>query len=67
MQNNNCEYILTAHHLNDQIETLIMSDRIAVLFDGKVEQIASPQEIYKKPANQKVASFIGLMNFLPLK
>ena len=57
-------FILVTH---DQEEALIMSDRIAVLFDGKVEQIASPQEIYKKPANQKVASFIGLMNFLPLK
>lgn len=57
-------FILVTH---DQEEALIMSDRIAVLFDGKVEQIASPQEIYKKPANQKVASFIGLMNFLPLQ
>ncbi len=55
-------FILVTH---DQEEALIMSDRIAVLFEGKVEQIASPQEIYKKPSNKKVANFIGLMNFFP--
>ena len=54
-------FILVTH---DQEEALIMSDRIAVLFDGLVEQIASPQDLYQKPINQKVANFIGVMNFL---
>ena len=54
-------FILVTH---DQEEALIMSDRIAVMFDGKIEQLASPEELYRRPANAKVASFIGVMNFL---
>ena len=54
-------FVLVTH---DQEEALTMSDKIAVMFDGKVEQIASPRELYEKPISQRVASFIGAMNFI---
>jgi spermidine/putrescine transport system ATP-binding protein len=41
-----------------------MSDRIAVMFEGQIAQIATPEELYRHPATQRVASFIGVMNFL---
>lgn len=44
---------------HDQIEALTLGDRIAVLNDGKIQQIASPTELFEKPANTFVASFIG--------
>ncbi|MEO1198564.1 MAG: ABC transporter ATP-binding protein [Pseudomonadota bacterium] len=54
-------FILVTH---DQEEALTMSDRIAVMFDGKISQIAGPEELYQKPATRRVAEFIGGMNFL---
>src|SRR5262245_53092184 len=47
---------------HDQEEALTMSDRIAVMNDGKVEQIATPEEIYDQPATVFVAGFIGQAN-----
>jgi len=51
---------------HDQIEALTMADRIAVMQQGKVEQIASPHDLFSKPTNLFVASFIGTpqMNLL---
>jgi len=49
---------------HDQTEALTMSDRIAVMKDGLVQQIGSPGEIYTHPATAFVASFIGDMNFI---
>jgi spermidine/putrescine transport system ATP-binding protein len=54
-------FILVTH---DQEEALIMSDRIAVMFDGQIAQLATPEELYKRPVSKTVASFIGVMNFL---
>jgi len=54
-------FILVTH---DQEEALTMSDRIAVMFDGQIAQLASPQELYRRPKNQRIASFIGVMNFV---
>jgi spermidine/putrescine transport system ATP-binding protein len=54
-------FILVTH---DQEEALIMSDRIAVMFDGKIEQLATPEDLYRRPVNRRVASFIGVMNML---
>ena len=51
---------------HDQGEALSMSDRIAVISNGKIEQIGTPREIYAKPTTRFVASFIGRTNFLPL-
>ena len=50
---------------HDQGEALTMSDRIAVMSRGKVEQIGTPEEIYAKPASIFVAGFIGSANLLP--
>jgi multiple sugar transport system ATP-binding protein len=51
---------------HDQIEALTMADRIAVMQKGKVEQVATPHELFSKPTNMFVASFIGTpqMNLL---
>ena len=50
---------------HDQEEALTMSDRIAVMSQGKVRQIGSPREIYDHPAERFVADFIGEANLLP--
>ena len=57
-------FILVTH---DQEEALTMSDRIAVMFEGRIAQLASPQELYQRPINRQVADFIGVMNFLDVK
>jgi len=49
---------------HDQEEALTMSDRIAVMCAGQIQQVGSPRDIYTKPANRFVASFIGETNFL---
>ncbi len=52
---------------HDQFEALTMADRIAVMRDGVIEQVASPHDIFAKPSNIFVASFIGTpqMNLIP--
>jgi ABC-type sugar transport system ATPase subunit len=52
---------------HDQLEALTMADRIAVMRDGIIEQVATPNDIFAKPANLFVASFIGTpaMNLVP--
>ncbi|MFT6763357.1 MAG: spermidine/putrescine transport system ATP-binding protein [Candidatus Aldehydirespiratoraceae bacterium] len=50
---------------HDQGEALTMSDRIAVMSEGRVEQIGTPEEIYNSPATLFVAGFIGSANLLP--
>jgi len=54
---------------HDQVEAMSMADRIAILYDGKFQQIGTPSDVYNKPANQFVAGFIGspAMNFFPAK
>src|SRR5437899_9919281 len=53
---------------HDQVEAMTMGDRIAVMKDGVLQQVAPPREIYDKPVNMYVAGFIGSprMNFLPV-
>lgn len=55
-------FVLVTH---DQEEALIMSDRIAVMFEGEIAQLATPQALYRRPASRRVGEFIGMMNFLP--
>ena len=50
---------------HDQEEALTMSDRIAVMSEGRVEQIGAPREIYDRPSSVFVAGFIGSANLLP--
>jgi ABC-type Fe3+/spermidine/putrescine transport system ATPase subunit len=49
---------------HDQEEALYLSDRVAVMRAGKIEQLASPQDIYLRPANEFVADFVGEVAFL---
>jgi spermidine/putrescine ABC transporter ATP-binding subunit len=49
---------------HDQTEALVMSDQIAVMHDGRLEQVGTPSEIYDRPVNRHVAEFIGESNFL---
>jgi spermidine/putrescine transport system ATP-binding protein len=50
---------------HDQEEALTMSDRIAVMNRGRVEQVASPEEVYNRPETTFVAGFIGVSNLMP--
>jgi len=52
---------------HDQTEALTMGDRIVVLDKGVIQQVATPDEIYNRPANKFVAGFIGQMNFIESK
>lgn len=49
---------------HDQGEALTMSDQIAVMYEGKLQQVGTPKEIYEAPANRFVAQFIGKTNFI---
>ena len=50
---------------HDQEEALTMSDRIAVMNRGRVEQVADPEQVYERPATTFVAGFIGVSNLMP--
>jgi spermidine/putrescine transport system ATP-binding protein len=57
-------FVLVTH---DQYEALAMSDRIAVMFGGRIAQVATPKEIYQHPLTRQVADFLGGMNFMKAK
>lgn len=57
-------FIFVTH---DQEEAMVMSDRIALLHKGELEQVAPPEEIYKRPATSYAAQFIGHTNLLEAK
>jgi spermidine/putrescine transport system ATP-binding protein len=50
---------------HDQEEALTMSDRLAVMSDGSIEQVGSPQEVYDEPSSLYVADFLGISNTMP--
>lgn len=52
---------------HDQEEALALSDRIAVMYQGKIHQLATPDEVYHRPATRFVLEFIGHINYLPAK
>jgi len=54
-------FILVTH---DQDEAMVVSDRIAVMRDGLVEQVGEPREVYSRPKNQFVAEFLGAANII---
>jgi putative spermidine/putrescine transport system ATP-binding protein/spermidine/putrescine transport system ATP-binding protein len=56
--------VTTLFVTHDQSEALSLSDRIAVMFDGQIRQIGSPAEIYRRPRDRFVASFVGDVNVL---
>lgn len=59
--------ITTIYVTHDQVEAMTLADKIVVLNQGKIQQIGEPQNIYAKPANRMVATFLGnpSMNILP--
>jgi iron(III) transport system ATP-binding protein len=56
--------ITSVYVTHDQDEAMSLSDRIVVMRHGKIEQLASPEEVYRRPASVFVADFIGQANFL---
>jgi iron(III) transport system ATP-binding protein len=52
---------------HDQSEALALSDQIAVMHGGRLQQFGTPREVYARPANRVVADFMGLVNLLPGK
>ena len=56
--------ITTVYVTHDQEEALAISDRIAVMHNGVIQQIGTPKYIYQRPANEFVSNFIGLSNFI---
>jgi putative spermidine/putrescine transport system ATP-binding protein len=59
--------ITTIFVTHDQEEALTMSDRIAVMHDGRLQQFGTPRDIYENPHNRFVAEFVGVCNFLPCR
>jgi iron(III) transport system ATP-binding protein len=56
--------ITTIFVTHDQVEAMVMSDIIVVMNHGRIEQMGGPRDIYQEPANQFVAGFVGISNFL---
>jgi iron(III) transport system ATP-binding protein len=50
---------------HDQAEALALSDKIAVIHGGRLQQLGTPREVYSRPASRVVADFMGLVNLLP--
>jgi ABC-type Fe3+/spermidine/putrescine transport system ATPase subunit len=57
--------ITTVYVTHDQEEALSLSDRVAVMRDGRIQQVAAPKALYERPMNRFVADFVGTNNFIP--
>lgn len=57
--------VTTIHVTHDQEEALAIGDRVVVMNQGHIEQVATPTELYCSPKTPFVADFVGIMNFLP--
>ena len=53
------------HVTHDQEEAMTMADQIAVMSDGRIDQLGTPNELYERPANAFVAGFLGVSNLFP--
>ncbi len=58
--------ITTVFVTHDQEEALAISDRVAVMHAGRIEQIGTPEELYLTPASPEVAAFVGLSSLVPV-
>tara|TARA_B100000029_G_C17496917_1_gene931255 strand:+ start:166 stop:1224 length:1059 start_codon:yes stop_codon:yes gene_type:complete len=58
--------VTTVFVTHDQEEAFVLGDRVAVLNDGKVAQVGRPDDLYRRPANRWVATFVGDANLLPV-
>lgn len=59
--------ITTIYVTHDQAEAMVLSDRVAVMNGGRIEQLASPSQIYENPQTKFVVDFIGKVNHIPAK
>ena len=58
--------ISVLHVTHDPEEAMVLADRICVMLDSKIQQIAPPTELFRKPSDHKVADFLGMKNVLPV-
>lgn len=58
--------ITTIYVTHDQGEALVLADRVAVMMGGVLQQIGTPEDLYRRPQTAKVADFVGLVNLLPV-
>ncbi len=58
-------HLTTIYVTHDQKEALSVSDRMAILDGGRILQVGTPREVYRRPANRFIAEFIGETNFIP--
>ena len=56
--------ITVVYVTHDQVEAMTMSDKVIVINDGVIQQVGHPMDIYRKPANQFVAAFVGKIDFI---
>ena len=56
--------ITSVYVTHDQVEAMTLSDRVVIIHEGKVEQVGSPTDIYRRPQTRFVADFIGRANFV---
>ncbi|HZR95090.1 MAG TPA: ABC transporter ATP-binding protein [Gaiellaceae bacterium] len=56
--------ITAVYVTHDQVEALAMSNKVAVMRDGKIEQVGAPRQVYERPQSRFVADFIGTSNFI---
>lgn len=59
--------ITTVSVTHDQTEAMTMSDRVAIMRDGVLIQVASPEDLYRRPVDEYVASFLGEANLFPVR
>jgi iron(III) transport system ATP-binding protein len=59
--------ITSVYVTHDQVEAMALSDRVVIMNEGRIEQIGTPEEIYRRPASRFVADFIGRANFVEAK
>ncbi len=57
--------ITTIYVTHDQAEAMVLADRIVLMKDGRLQQLGTAEDIYRRPSNAWVAEFIGLSNFIP--
>lgn len=56
--------ITMVHVTHDRTEAMVLADRIAVMFNGKIMQVGTPYEIFNKPLSEEIANFVGVENIL---
>ncbi len=59
--------VTTVYVTHDQEEAMVLSDRVAIMDKGRVQQIGTPEQVYNRPANRFVAQFLGAANLLAAK